>query len=96
MEVGLEREIASARARGENVAPAQRQKYLGSYALAKGDRANAIRHFKQTQIDLREAANMAGNGAQYNDSRVNLNADETDQTPNAVNMHSNRSARAVY
>jgi hypothetical protein len=96
MEVRLEREIVNARVRGENVALAQRQKYLGSYALAKGDRPNAIRHFKQTQIDLREAANMAENGVQYNDNRVNLNADETDQTPNAVNMHPNPSARTVY
>ncbi|HJU09572.1 MAG TPA: hypothetical protein VJ728_01780, partial [Candidatus Binataceae bacterium] len=97
LETKVERDIAAARADGVNVAKAQHQKWLGSTALSKGDRAGAMHHFKLAERDLRaEGYRMSRNNVQYNDTRTNLNANETSQTPNAANMHSNRGTNAAY
>jgi hypothetical protein len=96
-EVMVQRDIVAARARGLNVATAQHQKWLGSIALAKGDRNTAMRCFNHAENDLRKAGyRVSRNGVQLNDNRTNLNANETDQTPNAANMHPNTSARTAY
>jgi hypothetical protein len=96
-ETAVERDIVAAKARGVNVATAQRQKWLGSIALSKGDRTEAMRHFNRAKVDLRKAGYRVGqNNVQLNDNRTNLNANETDQTPNAANMHPNSGAAAAY
>jgi hypothetical protein len=98
LEVDTGRDIVAARAQGLNVAKAQRQRWLGSYALVNGDRTNALRHFRVAEQDLRTQGynRTAMNGrAKVNESRTNLNAEETDQTPDAANMHPNQ-ARSVY
>jgi len=53
LETKVERDIVAARADGVNVAKAQHQKWLGSAALSKGDRAGATRHFQRAERDLR-------------------------------------------
>jgi hypothetical protein len=96
-ETSVEREIVAAKARGVNVATAERQKWLGSIALSKGDRATAMKHFNRARADLRKAGYRVGrNNMQLNDNRTNLNANETDQTPNAANMHPNSGAATAY
>jgi hypothetical protein len=91
MEVKLERDITAARARGANVAAAQHQKWLGSIALRKGDRSEAMREFAKAEHDLssRQLSN-------YSAANNRLRAKETSQTPNAANMHSNTSATTSY
>jgi hypothetical protein len=97
LETKVERDIVAARANGMNVAKAQHQKWLGSMALSKGDRPAAVRHFELAERDLRlEGSGISRNGEQYNRSRTNTNANETDQYTNAVNMHSNRGANTAY
>jgi hypothetical protein len=91
MEVSLERQIVAARARGADVAAAQHQKWLGSIALRKGNRSEALRDFTKAQHDLSNVR-LSNNSAQNN----HLRAKETDQTPNAVNMHPNKSATTAY
>ena len=93
LETKVQRDIVSARANGMNVARAEHHKWLGSMALSKGDRPGAIRHFELAERDLRTEGR---NGAQYNNSRTDLNANETSQNPNAVNMHPNRGANSSY
>jgi hypothetical protein len=95
LETQVERDLVAARAKGMNVAKAQHQKWLGSMALSKGDRPGAVRHFQRAEHELR-AEGVSSNGVQANDSRTNLNANETSQDLNAVNMHSNRGANAAY
>jgi hypothetical protein len=96
-EVMVQRDIVAARARGLNVATAQHQKWLGSIALSKGDRATAMKDFNHAETDLRKAGyKMSENGVRLNDNRTNLNANETDQTPNAANMHPNSGANSAY
>ncbi|MBV8771478.1 MAG: hypothetical protein JO166_03960 [Deltaproteobacteria bacterium] len=97
LETKTERDIVAARAKGMNVAKAQHQKWLGSTALSKGDRPGAIRHFERAENDLRaEGYRVSRNGVQYNDTRTNLNANETSQNPNAANMHSNNGTNSAY
>ena len=97
LETQVERELLTARAKGMNVAKAQHQKWLGSMALSKGDRPRAVQHFQQAENELSaENLRASSNNVQANDSRSNLNANETSQDPNAVNMHSNRGANAAY
>ena len=97
LETQIERDLVAARAKGVNVAKAQHQKWLGSMALSKGDRPGAVRHFQRAEDELRaEGLRVSSNGMHANDSRTNLNANETSQDPNAVNMHSNRGANAAY
>jgi hypothetical protein len=97
LETKAERDIVRARTDGLNVAKAQHQKWLGSIALSKGDRTGAVRHFELAEHDLRaEGFNLSRNGVQYNDSRTNLNANETSQPSDAANMHSNRGTNAAY
>jgi hypothetical protein len=96
-EVAVQRDIVAARAHGLNVATAQHNKWLGSIALAKGDRDTAMKDFNRAENDLRKAGyRMSENGVQLNGSRSNLNANETDQTPNAANMHPNSGASSAY
>jgi hypothetical protein len=96
-ETAVEREIVAAKAHGVNVATAERQKWLGSIALSKGDRTAAMSHFNRAKVDLRKAGYRVGrNNVQLNDNRTNLNANETDQTPNATNMHPNSGAEGAY
>ena len=96
-ETQVERDLVAARAKGMNVAKAQHQKWLGSMALSKGDRPGAVQHFQHAEDELRaENLRASSNNVQANDSRSNLNANETSQDPNAVNMHSNRGANAAY
>jgi hypothetical protein len=71
------------------------KKWLGSMALSKRDRPGAVRHFQRAEDELR-AEGVSSNGVQANDPRTNLNANETSQDLNAVNMHSNRGANATY
>jgi hypothetical protein len=97
LETQVERDLVAARAKGMNVAKAQHQKWLGSMALSKGDRPGAVQHFQHAEDELRaENLRASSNNVQANDSRSNLNANETSQDPNAVNMHSNRGANAAY
>jgi hypothetical protein len=97
LETEVERDLVAARTKGINVAKAQHHKWLGSMALSKGDRPGAVRDFQRAENELRaEGFRVSGNGLQANDSRTNLNANETSQDPNAVNMHSNRGANAAY
>lgn len=97
LENRVERDIVAARGKGMNVAKAQHHKWLGSMALSKGDRPGAVRHFQRAEDELRaEGLRVSRNGVQANDARTNLNANETSQDPNAVNMHSNRGANAAY
>lgn len=78
LETKVERDIVAARADGVNVSKAQHQKWLGSTALSKGDRTGATRHFQRAERDLRAAGfRMSRNSMQDNDSRTNLNANET-------------------
>jgi hypothetical protein len=53
IEVMVERDIVAARSSGSNVTPAQLQKWLGSAALAQGDRVETMRHFNPAGPDLR-------------------------------------------
>jgi hypothetical protein len=55
LETQVQRDIVAARARGLNVANAQHEKLVGSTALSKGNRANAMRHFEQAERELRAA-----------------------------------------
>jgi hypothetical protein len=92
-EVALERDIVRARANGANVSKAQHQKWLGSMALAKGDRVSAMRHFSHAEQDLTRERN---NGAPSNESRGDAHANQTNQPSNAANMHSNNGTNAAY
>jgi hypothetical protein len=96
LETKVERDIGAARSTGVNVAKAAHQKWLGSAALSKGDRADALRHFNLAERDLRAAGySMSRNGVQYGDSHTNLNPNESSQPSNAADMHSNRGTNAV-
>jgi hypothetical protein len=94
-EVGIERDITTARHNGLNVPKAEHQKWLGSMALAKGDRVSAMRHFDRAKRDLATQGGNAGATSQ-NESRSNLHANETSQPANAANMHSNNGASSAY
>jgi hypothetical protein len=91
LETQVERDLVAARAKGMNVAKAQHQKWLGSMALSTGDRPGAMRHFQHAEDELRaEGLRVSSNSLEANDSRRNLNANETSQHPNAVNMLKSR------
>src|SRR4051794_17530017 len=75
-EVGLERDITTARQNGKNVSKAQHQKWLGSMALAKGDRVSAQHHFQRAKHDLSAQGANSGTTSQ-DESRSNLHANET-------------------
>jgi hypothetical protein len=97
LETKVERDIVSARANGIDVSKAEHQKWLGSTALSKGNRTNAMRHFERAERDLRaKGYQVSRNNVQTNDTRANLNAHETNQDANAANMHSNRGTNASY
>jgi hypothetical protein len=91
MEVMLERQIDAARARGGDVAAAQRERGLGSISLRKGRRREALSYFANAERDLNNQR-LSDNSIQNSRLRVK----ETDQTPNAVNMHPNSSASTTY
>jgi hypothetical protein len=106
-EVNVERDIGAARAQGINVAKALHQKWLGSVSDSKGDRVDAMRHFRHAERDLRaEGFAMSRNGEEYrggyrngvqlNDTRQNLNADETSQTLSGAAMHANKGTNSSY
>jgi hypothetical protein len=94
-ETKAERDIVAARADGINVGKATHQKWLGSMALSKGDRTGAMRHFQLAERDLRSEG-FGTSRSVSSESRTNLNANETSENPNAVNMHSNRGANTAY
>jgi hypothetical protein len=74
LETKVEREIGAERSNGINVAKAVHQKWLGSTALSKGDRTDALRHFNLAERDLRAAGyRMSRNGVQCGGSHTNLN-----------------------
>jgi hypothetical protein len=91
-EAKVERDIVAARANGINVAKAQHEKWLGSTALSKGDRAGAMGHFETAQRDLQ----TQGFRSSPNESSTNLHGNETSQNSNAADMHSNRGTSAAY
>jgi hypothetical protein len=102
LETKVERDIVSARSNGVNVGKAAHQKWLGSVALSKGDRVDAIQHFNRAERDLRAAGFNVSNAAGSNVSRPNnlprsnLHGNETSQELNGADMNSNRGTNAAY
>jgi hypothetical protein len=103
LETKVERDVVAARAKGVNVAKAQHQKWLGSEALSKGDRANAMRHFRIAERDLGDEGFQVSRNSQMNRTSVNenststnTNANDTSQNPSAANMHSNQGTNSSY
>jgi hypothetical protein len=92
-EVALERDIMATRAQGTNVSQATHEKWLGSMALKKGDKIDAMQHFDRAAKHL--ALARAGDSSTSR-SRTSLHANETNQPDGATNMHSNRSSTSVY
>ena len=96
-ETKLEHDITAARAAGINVNKAAHQKWLGSVALSKGDRAEAMRHFQLAEQDLNnEGFRVSSNNAQYNNSNTYLNGNKTSEETNGANLHSNRGTNSAY
>jgi len=96
-ETKLERDITAARAAGINVNKAAHHKWLGSVALSKGDRAEAMRHFQLAEQDLNnEGFRVSSNNAQYNNSNTYLNGNKTSEETNGANLHSNRGTNSAY
>ncbi|MBV8357498.1 MAG: hypothetical protein JO189_06120 [Deltaproteobacteria bacterium] len=96
-ETKLERDITAARAAGINVGSAQHQKWLGSIALSKGDRTEAMRHFMRADQDLNDAGfRVSSNNMQYKNSNTYLNGNKADQETNGANLHSNRGTNSAY
>lgn len=91
MEVKTGRDIAAAQGQGKDVAKAQRQRWLGSVALSKGDRRMAWKHFNRAEREL-STAPMASSNA----DRTDTNAMTTDRDPNASHMNPNRGSHMAY
>ena len=93
LEVKTGRDITAAQAQGKDVAKAQRERWLGSTALSKGDRRMASEHFRRAEKELRTAP-MASSNTKAN--RTDSNAMTTDRNPNASNMNPNRGSHMAY
>ena len=92
----LERAIVAYRAYSYNVQPAAWEKWLGSESLARGDRIDATKHFDNAAMDLRKLSEAGPYALRSDHSDSALHGNQTSETMNAANMHSNRSSSSVY
>lgn len=85
------RDIAAARVDGLNIARAGRHRWLGGIALQKGDVQSAINYFKTAEADLDKAGYPNGPS---NAGITAQRANQTSQSPGAVNTNPYRGATA--
>src|SRR5581483_6509936 len=95
-ETTLERDIVAYRAYSYNVQPAAWEKWLGSEALARGDRIDAAKHFQNAATYLRRLSEAGPYALRSDHSDSALHGSQTSEIMNASNMHSNRSSSSVY
>lgn len=85
-ETELIRNIVAERAEGRNVDRAERQQWLGSISLARGERRMAKNYFQKAEADLKAARTTSSNVDAYG----------LDLTPDASNLHPNNGALVSY